>query len=1292
MTRTVLLAVAALWVACFTSTAHAQLGDNLALGKNATQSSTLGGFTAANGVDGNFGNFTHTLAQADLPGPASWQVDLGAQTDVGLVILWNRTSCCGSRLRDIIVQILDADGVTVLFQTTDPDAPDPDALLNPENVLGAFPLGPDNLVVNVEDLAGDVVSGQFVRVLRLPDLDLSGTAGQGNNDESTVLSLGEVEVFESAPVCPDEGDTHCTGLFVEGPLAGDVVGAWNVSASATDDSGDPISYLFTARSADGATLGVGPQELEFATFNIEQPGTWTFSVTVDDSALCNDVAPDAVCEEEIEIGGLEGFTDSAGRILTKAFLVLGPFTHGFGCNGPPAQLLGNHIANARIDCEYPEEGDQIDYDPAEAVSTGYIGPEADGIPSWRLLDDGSSDNGDIDLNGDIGQFNDVMSWIVTYVEYTGADPVSVDICLGSDDGGQLWLDEKNLINDSTCRGRGDCDVMVTAVIEPGVHRLAAAAWNRGGGWGLRLSLSDPALGPIVDDQAQFPEWVFHGPTRPTGFEPPECTACEAEPVTGLTCDIGPGGLTLEWENPAVTDPLTPTRIEIDGAEVATVPSDETSATVPTNLLPEGFFVASVIHCGGIPATCTPFETDASGNLLGSSFLVLGPFTHTHGCGGPAADLEGNHIAPSQIGCLYPEEGDEVEYDSFDPNVASTGYVGPTSDLGLPIVRRFDDGSPQDGAHDLNGDIGQRNDVVSFLITYVEYTGDDPTTLNVCFGSDDGGQLWVNDSLVHTNNVCRGVGDCQDSILIPVDGPGVLRFTAGAWNRGGGWGLRLQLQDEFFAPIVDDGDNDLWVFHGATRPDADFPCTIVPPVTIADCERTDTGDVELAWDNPPDQVDSIVITANGQIIEELPGDATTVTIGAADLPDADPVRICVENGSIPPACCLITDNVALGGTADQSTTLGGFTADRGINGNLGDFTHTLAGNGGLGPAIWEVDLGAPLPIRRIVVFNRGDGCCQSRLRDIVVSVHDISFRDDLPLDPTINEVTDAVFPLWEDAIFESEILNEENELGGGGTGGPPTLEVDLSDLAIEGQFVRVTRIPDRDLSGSGGAGNNDEGDVLQMGEVQVLSGTAATPCPEEGDADFADTTCDGLAITGPAGNGAGMYTATASATDATGDAIRYTFTADNGAGTVLSVGPQPGNSATFNLTNGTWTVTATVDDSRRCDDPTGSCSEVVNVGAVQVLFLRGDTTQDGVLNITDAVKVFGILFLGEPDIPCQEAKDVNDDGDVNITDGIRILGFLFLGQPAPAAPGHEDCGPDPAGSPDLGCESHPPCDA
>ena len=97
--------------------------------------------------------------------------------------LHNRDSCCGSRLRDITVDILDANGVTVLYSSP---------LLNPENAGFAYPNGPDNLLLN---LAAQSVAGQYVRVRRAPDPDLSGTGGQGNADEANVLSLGEVIVM-----------------------------------------------------------------------------------------------------------------------------------------------------------------------------------------------------------------------------------------------------------------------------------------------------------------------------------------------------------------------------------------------------------------------------------------------------------------------------------------------------------------------------------------------------------------------------------------------------------------------------------------------------------------------------------------------------------------------------------------------------------------------------------------------------------------------------------------------------------------------------------------------------------------------------------------------------------------------------------------------------------------------------------------------------------------------------------------------------------------------------------------
>lgn len=89
-------------------------------------------------------------------------------------------------------------------------------------------------------------------------------------------------------------------------------------------------------------------------------------------------------------------TDNAGLITSGNWLVLGPFANPFGC-GSADDMLGNHIAPSYITCEYPEEGDEIEYDPDEAVSTGYGGLDPE--PVWRRFDDGS-DDGDINLDGD----------------------------------------------------------------------------------------------------------------------------------------------------------------------------------------------------------------------------------------------------------------------------------------------------------------------------------------------------------------------------------------------------------------------------------------------------------------------------------------------------------------------------------------------------------------------------------------------------------------------------------------------------------------------------------------------------------------------------------------------------------------------------------------------------------------------------------------------------------------------------------------------------------------------------
>jgi len=84
------------------------------------------------------------------------------------------------------------------------------------------------------------------------------------------------------------------------------------------------------------------------------------------------------------------------------------------------------------------------------------------------------------------------------------------------------------------------------------------------------------------------------------------------------------------------------------------------------------------------------------------------------------------------------------------------------------------------------------------------------------------------------------------------------------------------------------------------------------------------------------------------------------------------------------------------------------------------------------------------------------------------------------------------------------------------------------------------------------------------------------------------------------------------------------------------------------------------------------------------FRRGDSDSSGIVNITDAVRILNVLFLGIGVIECDDAADSDDSGAVNITDAVRILNVLFLGIGEIPAPGTETCGSDPTEDPLSAC--------
>lgn len=91
-----------------------------------------------------------------------------------------------SALRDIRITIRDAADTHDVYVSP---------ILNPENSEFIHPEGPDQLEIDLIGLTGGVVNGGIVKIERISDLDLSGTAGQGITGDANVLSIAEVEVF-----------------------------------------------------------------------------------------------------------------------------------------------------------------------------------------------------------------------------------------------------------------------------------------------------------------------------------------------------------------------------------------------------------------------------------------------------------------------------------------------------------------------------------------------------------------------------------------------------------------------------------------------------------------------------------------------------------------------------------------------------------------------------------------------------------------------------------------------------------------------------------------------------------------------------------------------------------------------------------------------------------------------------------------------------------------------------------------------------------------------------------------
>lgn len=149
--------------------------------------------------------------------------------------------------------------------------------------------------------------------------------------------------------CPAEGDTTVDSFEYSGP-ADDEPGDFTFTATASDASGDAISYSFSVVDSDSGTEvdSAGPQADGVATFNL-LAGNYDVTVTADDSDVCDDPAGTSTLSLTVTSpGGIQlpgdtnqdGSKDISDEIVLLGHLFLGdPST--LPCGGGNVLDAGN---------------------------------------------------------------------------------------------------------------------------------------------------------------------------------------------------------------------------------------------------------------------------------------------------------------------------------------------------------------------------------------------------------------------------------------------------------------------------------------------------------------------------------------------------------------------------------------------------------------------------------------------------------------------------------------------------------------------------------------------------------------------------------------------------------------------------------------------------------------------------------------------------------------------------------------------------------------------------------------
>ena len=216
-----------------------------------------------------------------------------------------------------------------------------------------------------------------------------------------------------------------------------------------------------------------------------------------------------------------------------------------------------------------------------------------------------------------------------------------------------------------------------------------------------------------------------------------------------------------------------------------------------------------------------------------------------------------------------------------------------------------------------------------------------------------------------NNVALGKTASQSSTAYSgVASRAVDGNTNGAWSGGSVTHTAGGVSDAWW--LVDLG-SDVEIAEIRIYNRTDSCCTS----RLNDAEVTIVGDATVQWINHDEYTQTNPIGPNiGRYVKVSHPTSDALSLAEVEVID------------------IYGNNAALGKTASQSSTAYSGVASRATDGNtngrysIGSVTHTA---GGASDAWWLVDLGSDTEISEVIVYNRTDSCCTSRLNDAEVEI-------------------------------------------------------------------------------------------------------------------------------------------------------------------------------------------------------------------------------------------------------------------------------------------------------------------